>query len=412
MMGLNLFKGEPTLLSRVNQNIFALTLALFIIFSLLTLFVVYALEDAVFKRQLQETYSDYQVTKQLPRNFSLVANLSEFNLPGSEHLKYMELDGDSHFNEFKYQRRHYHLMHTKQEVLLFDTTDVRVVQRVIDQILLILLVMFIPCLWIASFIAKRTSRHAIRPFTEVCDVFLADDDQLQQAKQAVANIRESDVRNMARQLISALENKSQLLEQQITFNQGMAHELRTPLQVMTHSIELLECSDSGLRDKPSFKRLGKSVTRMKRISEALLWLTATSEEVHQTRVSQVMLPLLAEHKALTDTHNIEVQLVLEAECVLPMPEVTLELIILNLMANVIHHCQVEEQHKYWQITVTENAVSFTNPKAGQLLQQQERNEQRFGLGLMLVEKLARKFKLQLEFKEDEQLFQVCLGKKE
>jgi len=408
MKRLRFFSSTPTLLNRVNQNVFALTLALFIIFSLVTLFVVYSLEDAVFKRQLQQTYNDYRVSGQLPRDFSLVADLAEFNLSQGEHLKYIEFDAGDIYNEFNYQQRHYHLMHTQQGILLFDTTDVRVVQRVIDEILLILLVMFIPCLWLARVIAKRTSRHAIRPFTQVCELFLAPHYDLAQGKAAIESIKEQDVRDMARALMSALENKSMLLEQQITFNQGMAHELRTPLQVMTHSIELLADTDASLANKPSFQRLGKSVTRMKRISEALLWLTAVDKQQHHTEISQVLVPLLAEHKTLTDTHNIEVQLSLEAEYVLPMPAVTLELIVVNLMANVIHHCQVDEKSKYWHIRVTEDHVSFINPRAPVQDNENEQTGARFGLGLMLVQKLATRFDVQLEFEQDDCLYQVRL----
>ena len=310
--------SSPTLLSRVNNNILILTLALFTVFSLVTLFVVYSLEDAVFKKQLGEVYQGFLHSNRLPDDFKLVKDLSSFNLSSSEHLKYIEFDRNDKFNEFEYQGQHYHYMNVNEGILLFDTTNVRVIDGVIDDIFVILLVVFLPSLWGTFFIAKRVSTHAIKPFTKVSEVFLSDNYSLLEAKQVIEEIKEYDLRQMAKELITALEQKSLILEQQITFNQGMAHELRTPLQIMDHSVELMQSSDESLKNKPSFRRLARSIIRMKRISEALLWLTAPSSEKQSTNVKTVVERILLESDELLSTHGIDVQITSNQSLYIPV----------------------------------------------------------------------------------------------
>jgi signal transduction histidine kinase len=299
-------------------------------------------------------------------------------------------------------------MNVNEGILLFDTTNVRVIDGVIDDIFVILLVVFLPSLWGTFFIAKRVSTHAIKPFTKVSEVFLSDNYSLLEAKQVIEEIKEYDLRQMAKELITALEQKSLILEQQITFNQGMAHELRTPLQIMDHSVELMQSSDESLKNKPSFRRLARSIIRMKRISEALLWLTAPSSEKQSTNVKTVVERILLESDELLSTHGIDVQITSNQSLYIPMPEVTFELIALNLLTNVVHHCQVPENEKYWKIEIDKNYVCFSNPKLIGTVVSRHKSEPRFGLGLMMIKKLTEKFAVNLKLEDEPAHYKVTL----
>jgi hypothetical protein len=144
--------------------------------------------------------------------------------------------------------------------------------------------------------------------------------------------------------------------------------------------------------QPAFARLTKSVTRMQRTSNALLWLTSDQKYQQSTDVKQSIELMLNDYQELLSVHQIQCKLIPKAPLMLVMPAVVLELIIFTLLTNVIHHCQVDGSEKQWLITIDEAGVTFSNPMMKDVHKQQ--SAERFGLGHTLIDKLAKKFELQ------------------
>lgn len=407
MKGLNFFPNSPSLLSRVSKTIFSLALTLFFVFSSLTLFITYSLEDAVFNERLKQAHQLLLANKPLPETIKLVQNLSAFGLTSSDQLKYFEFDSDGGSSEFSFDGRHYHFMATEQGVLLLDTSELALVSRAIDDILLILLFALVPMLFITGWIARRISKYALKPFNQLSDAFLSQSDSLSEIKVALHQVEEKDIKAIAKQLVEALEQKANLLENQITFNQGMAHELRTPLQVMTHSLELLTQIDQKASERPSFKRLKKSVRRMQRISNGLLWLTSQKLSNHQTSVLSTVQDVVNEMDDLLTAHNIEVNIEEKAILEIPLPVDVFELMVFNLLTNVIHHSEETTELKYWNIRIESSAIYFSNPVASNASEMAD--NERFGLGLILIEKLADKFSLKFSTTQQQQEFVASLS---
>lgn len=401
-----IFNQQRTLLSRVTKNIFLVTMALFLMFSAVTFFIVYGFEDATFEENLRQTGQAIEAGASLPQGYQVVDDLSQFELSPLEHLKFLDYDFDGPFLEFEYQGTHYHSMRYKNGFLVLNTKGKGLVRRAIGDITLLLLIMLIPVVFFSLYVARKISAYAIKPFTDVRQILLSDELDIHEAKQALNEINEQDIKQLAGQMLKALEQKSLMLQNQILFNQGMAHELKTPLQVMTHSIELLQQIEQTFTNTAAFSRLEKSVVRMKRISEALLWLTDESEEEHSTSVVQAVQTILTENQPLLSAQKINVDLHQDADLLLPLPEIVMELIVFNLLNNVVHHCQVSELDKNWRINIEQDKVSFSNPIA--IKEQGTSTEKHFGLGLGLVEKLLMKFGLILEIKRNEQQFSVII----
>lgn len=400
------FGSPQTLLTRVSKNIFFVTITLFLMFSAVTFFIIYGFEDAAHEDSLRQAALSLEEGGKLPKGYKKVDDLSEFNLSPIEHLKFLDYDFDGPFLEFEYRGAHYHSMRYKNGYLILDTTGRGLVRRAIGDVTLLLLFMLVPIILFSFYIARKISAYAIKPFTDVSKVLMSDELDLELAKVSLQQIQQQDVKELALQMITALEQKSSMLQNQIVFNQGMAHELKTPLQIMTHSIELLQHIEPGLEDKGAFKRLDKSVIRMKRISEALLWLTDESEEQHSTQVNQALQTILMESQPLLSAQQILVDVNKEADLCLPLPEIVMELVIFNLLNNVVHHCQVAELQKTWRIDIKQHQISFSNPVSYN--REISATEKHFGLGLGLVEKLLSKFDLRLELKQNENQFTVTI----
>lgn len=412
-MSIKLFNNQSTLLSRVRLHILVLTTVLFLIFSLMTIFIIYSLEDAVFKDQLQQGYTALKTGEHLTPQIKLTKESSTLDIGFGEQLKYLEFEDN--FGEFEKDTKHFHFMKTEFGILIIDTTDLSIMSRAIDDILLIMLIISIPSLILTYWISTKISAQALKPFTQLHQAVLTDVSQLTTISAVLSKIEEQDVKFVAEQLVNALEQKVNLLEEQIVFNQGMAHEIRTPLQVMSHSVELIAEANQQVEKQPAFARLTKGIARMNRISTALLWLTSTDQKSHSTEVKAVIDNILSESSSLLAKHNVEICIEDSTSdkalkrtpdnvtLLLPMPEEVVELIVLNLLTNVIHHCHTGDEHKQWLIQINSHSVSFTNPL---IATDSSIKQKGFGLGLNLVTKISEKFSVNCQVEQQDDCFKV------
>ena len=383
-----------------------MTLGLFLMFSGTLLFVVYSLEDAVYKEQLKEAASQLARGGRLADSFRIVNDLSEFELASRFPSPSEELNPTEVFGEFSNEERHYHYMRLDGAYLLLDSTNVPIVQRALDDIMLVLIVMLVPALLLALWVAWATSRHALKPFERLGEVFAEHQSVTAVDHAEIERIEEEDVKQIARELFNALDTKARAVEQQAAFSQGMAHELRTPLQVMTHSLELLAQTQPQLSGSAPFARLEKSITRMQRISDGLLWLTSTQVFTGSINVDEIVKDTLASLESEVLTHHVDVSIDVRQPCQLPLPEEVMALIVFNLLNNLVHHGKSSGGQLPWRIVIDKRCISFSNPseRAAQVPLQ----AQGFGIGLLLVEKLARRFSIGFECKAQDGWFSASL----
>lgn len=374
----------------------------------MTLFIVFALEDAVFKDQLQQTYRAIQNGASLPDNYNWLKDTSQFKVSDSEQMKYFEFEDN--FGEFKQADQHFHFMKAEQGVLILNSSKLGIITRVIDDILLLLLFMLLPTLLLTCWFSAKLSEKALSPFNRMYRILAKERTQICEVKAELDNIEEQDIQLLSKKLIDALEQQNHMLQTQIAFNQGMAHEIRTPLQVMSHSMELIGASEPTIRELKSYHRLENAISRMHRISSALLWLTSNAQESHTSCVIDVIERVLGESHTLLEMHQINVKI---NECdqskplILPVPEIVLELVVLNLLTNVVHHSQAAPSDKYWRIDIDQSKVSFCNPNGQNDFS--GTNQERFGLGLQLVKALMQRFNVAFTSKQNAQEFSVQLS---
>ncbi|MBN7796943.1 sensor histidine kinase [Parahaliea mediterranea] len=400
--------ARPTLQRRLTTSISLLTVALFLLFSATTLFVTYSLEDAVYQEQLKQAQREIGSNSALPANMDFVEDLTRFNIEPAWPVLSVELGENTPFGEFTADGRHYHYRVVDGGFLLLDSTDIPIVKRALDDIFLILLVILLPALLITLWVARITSKHALKPFRQLSQMFIDRQPNSTVDAAQLNQIREQDVKQIACELLNALEQKAEVLEQQVAFSQGMAHELRTPLQVMTHSLELLGQTHDGLPTTSAFTRLTNSVTRMQRISSGLLWLTSTQDFSGNSDVEQTVRDTLGSLEALTVSHGIDIRINCHRPCEMPLPSEVLELIVINLLNNVIHHGKADGGQMRWDIEIDSRRVLFSN--AVENVDPVNQNEQRFGVGLVLVEKLVQRFELAVDSQTEGDRFSIVISR--
>ncbi|WP_100643633.1 sensor histidine kinase [Alteromonas facilis] len=398
--------SAATLSGRLKKSIALLTIALFLLFSATTMFVVYSFEDAVYKERLTVALNEYRQNKSLPENVVFTPDLSQYNMNKSiPNLNYEVSESETH-GEFSASNRHYHYMAIESGFLVLDITDTPRVSRAIGDITRLLFLVLIPALLLSVWVASITSRHALKPFQQLSKLFTDYQSGTHSNQSVISDIAERDVKQIAEELLVTLEQKAYVMEQQAAFSQSMAHELRTPLQVMTHSLELLEVSNPKVIEAPAYARLRNSVARMKRISSGLLWITSDHTFDGHIDAHTVIESTLQSLDELQRTHKVNTTITSHAPLSLPMPTEVLELMVFNLLQNVIHHGAAHNGSLQWAIDIYDQHLTFSN--GVDRSSAPDPHQQGFGIGLTLMEKLAKRFGLAFRVALSEDTFSVTL----
>lgn len=399
-----MWKHKPTLTSRVTFWITLLSLCLFLILSFLTLLVAFASEDAMIHKILRSVNTKNIVLNSHVKEVSL----DELISMGYEHVnpKVWSKRSES-FGEFASGDKYYHFMVLKDKIILFNSTDFVLTETRIKGIVKLLLQVFMPFLIAAFFISRVIAKRALKPFSTLKATLLKPDKRAIDIKAANRHIKEVDIKQIADELVLALEQKEQVLSQQIAFNQGMSHELRTPLQVMTHAVELIGIKNPELMQQNVYMRLVNSMSRIHRMSEAMLWLTSTTKSTHQTQVNiclaRVKLDILQTYR----NHDLKLDVQEEGKLTLPMPEEVCEFIIYNLVNNAVHHGKVDSVVTPLHINITDNSLCFKNLVVGSEVENAN-SITNFGLGLSLVNKLCQRFGLQKSIESNNNFYSIAI----
>ncbi len=378
--------AKRTLFSRLVTIISGLTFSIVLLFTAATLLITYSFEDVLFNERMEQAHVKFKNGESLPYNIRVIDKLDELEPNIIQKLRYFEVGQGDIYGEFNLDQRHYHYLITEHGTILYDTTDVALVDRALEDVFLILGVLLIPTVVLTFWVAKLSARYALKPFTQLSEVFTKDQEFTAAESKQLDAIKEQDVRLIAMELQDALQQKAQLLEQQVTFNQGLAHELRTPLQVMRNSVELMRASHQEMADSAAFRRLEKSMTRMRRLSNGLLWLTSNQVFNGSTEVQATIQSTLLQLEEQCSVHGVCVELNFDKAHMVAMPEEVLELIVFNLFNNVVHHGREVDAKIEWSISTQGNLLRFSN-----LASNMPKEEQHFGIGLSLVSRLTERF---------------------
>jgi len=403
--------SSPTLFSRLVKIISWLTFSIVLLFTGATLLITYSFEDVLFNERLKQAHIKIKNGESLPYDISV---LDHQNVSDNQSAIYKELSrettkSDNLYGEFTVKQRTYHYLITENGTILYDTTDVAIIDRALEDVFIILIIILIPSIFITYIVAKHAARYALKPFTVLTEIFSNSGDESSIKERVLANIKEQDVKQLASTLQDTLVQKAQLLEQQVMFNQGMAHELRTPLQVMQHSVELISSTHENLKASAAFERLQSSISRMNRLSDGMLWLTTDQEFSEMTNTEETINKCITALSELGDAHQTRIELNKIEDLELQIPNTVLELIVFNLFNNVVHHGEQSKNNTTWLVTINKDEVSFSNPVTKDANRALE--VEHFGIGLTLILQLTSRFNLKTTIDDRNNYFTVTIAKK-
>ncbi|MCG8435403.1 MAG: HAMP domain-containing protein, partial [Gammaproteobacteria bacterium] len=266
---------------RIRRALLGLALGLSILFSLLAVLLLYITEDKIFVNQLLEERADLASVSPLERNRWQPANrhieiywdLQQLSPTQRDALEdppgvYEYFDGQQAFfilrDTLKSPQREYFLAYDVSSLVA-----VRQSRPVLFTFFGIAATLFLVS---AVFVARHLTRLTLRPLRELTDN-LAIKSAGELPKDFAARFRGDEVGLLAEALADALAKVQESAKREFEFNQGVSHELRSPIQVAKNATELL--SNTGFTGEnrqlqEPVNRLTRAVEQMENITEAFL----------------------------------------------------------------------------------------------------------------------------------------------
>ncbi|MBN8227987.1 HAMP domain-containing histidine kinase [Corallococcus macrosporus] len=190
-----------------------------------------------------------------------------------------------------------------------------------------------------------------------------------------------------RALLDALRARDARIQEQLErerrFNRDASHELRTPLAVAQGAVEILELDPP--RDAETFDRLRRAVSQMGLLTEGILWLARERRTEERCDLHRVSRELLALYGHLRRSDGIELTIESTGEVHAPIPASVARVMMGNLLKNALAYTDAG------RIVITLEPSAWTLSDTGVGFGRAEPGSESHGIGLSLVERLARHF---------------------
>lgn len=394
------------------------TLLLSAVYGLITLTLMYVLEDSFIEQQLEQeaeylrAHYQQNATWPAPRRSNMQLYFSRDSLP--EELRSRALAEPERNEFFGQQGRHYHLhpvLAKPQVWLLAEVSNDLLVRPIRDGVLQFLLLIGLVVSGIACLLAWLVSRRTTRPLKQLAALVdgVAPERLPEQFAKQFPN---HEVGVLARTLEQTLYRIAQALQREKNFTRDVSHELRTPLAVIKNTVELWR-SQQGQQGQASQARTDDCATVdvMDRIVEAAeqmektvrtLLILAREEHTpnidsHQNQPGTVLMPVLEQaildNRLLLQGKAVEVTLCDSCRVQVRANPDLLKVLLDNLLSNAFHYTQAGDvsiafSNGTLQISDTGPGIEPEVLTALAIPGVKGRQSTGFGFGLSLVKRLC------------------------
>jgi signal transduction histidine kinase len=402
----------PTLRGRITRAFGLFTLLGTVVFSTLTLLLLYSVEDHVFESQVQEEAAWLTNSRQrdgrwpAPRlpHMQLATSLAELPTDLIEQLR-----AEPQRHEFRGEAgRHYHVRAVSQSAagvpdgwLVAEVSRQLAVRPLRRELIAKWMFVVVGILLGATWLARAVARRIATPLQQLAT---AVEGANASGGAALAVPLPPDADRELRVVARALEMWSQRVLRHVAreraFTRDVSHELRTPLSVLRSSVERGSAQPGVPHETQLALGVATRATQdLQRTIDTLLMLAREQEAPRRSdaavrsALESVLLDRIEDLAARGLTLNIDVPRSLR----LPVPEDVLQLMLASLFDNVRDHAAAGV------VTVSSDAhgVAVHNRR-------QDSAGKGHGFGLPLVSRLAEATGLVVEVHSDDESFTVRL----
>lgn len=288
----------------------------------------------------------------------------------------------------------------------------------VEAILIHILVLYLLFFIILGIITNFTLKKVFKPLNKLVNWF--NSIKLGQPLHDLDNETNiEEFRHLNQAAVSMSKRSERIFNQQKEFIENAAHELQTPLAIVSGKLELL--ADSGNLTEAQMNELAQTLAVLNRavkINKSLLLLSridndqfATTAPLNLTELFQQLLPDLAE--IYTDK-NLTVEQQFSGNFQLEANELLMQMLVTNLLKNAFLHTpdngNISIQITDNQIVIKNSGdVPLDNQKVFTRFYHPQQGSQTTGLGLSIIASISARYNLKTtyEWRNGEHYFKIC-----
>ncbi|WP_299790690.1 HAMP domain-containing sensor histidine kinase [uncultured Shewanella sp.] len=205
----------------------------------------------------------------------------------------------------------------------------------------------------------------------------------------------AELQSIVDALDSSIKQLKEAQQRELSFLRFASHELRTPIAICQSSFDILTLEQGHLTG-PTL-HASQATTQMKSITETLLWLMSSDcspMDSSNVKLSNLLNRIVYDQKYAQGS-DVPVELKCDETELFVLKE-PLTIVLNNLVRNSLEHGA-----KGISIVQSGNRIDIVNPLS-------KHNSSGFGLGLMLVERLAKQLNWHYSISNDHDSFRATL----
>lgn len=246
-------------------------------------------------------------------------------------------------------------------------------------------------LLVVLLLARRLSGAVLKPVSDLAAMAAAVDEQQSVRDFPVAQ-QPNEIGDVARTLQQSMQRLHDYHERESQFLRQASHELRTPIAVISSSLDVLnQRRASGNTDiNRPIADIKRSAGAMRDIVEALLWLARSETESpgkSATIPAQQIVSLLEDHRYLLANKPVTVTSQDAEEAVIDIEQPYFRIVLSNLIRNAFEHTEEGSI----EIACTRRKFVIKNPlqNAGSRDEKGQLSAG-FGIGMTVIEAISEK----------------------
>jgi len=277
---------------------------------------------------------------------------------------------------------------------LFELSEDQVIDRQFKQLGLSLFLLLISLL-----VVLRISTHLAKPLSQLADqvshrdaqcfapVVLQDGAITFEVEQLMSNFNQYQAQMQA------------MLERERSFNRYASHELRTPLMVIKGACSLLKQAPANEFVDKQRQRIESSCSEMSDFVSTLLTLTRDEQDASQSVFREIdrdeLVGICRDHEALLQGRDVSWTAEVAPGTQLSVPETTFRILLGNLIKNAFAFTE------QGSVAVELNDSGLWVRDTGPGFSAASRGIEGYGLGLVIVKDICRKYRWGFSLMEQE-----------
>ena len=260
---------------------------------------------------------------------------------------------------------------------------------------------------IVFFVNRRSIKNALKVFYSTINKL--EDFQVNKAQELILDTAEVDE---VKKLNTVFEKMSEQIrkdfEAQQEYTENVAHELQTPLAIISSKAdELMQSENLTKEQMEQLALLLETTNRLSKINQSLIFLTKIDNRFYNEGSTFSLNALIKEKLELFTTaikdKKLNLALKLNSETHIYMDPYLAETLVVNLLKNAIVHNEqggelcIKLEHNCLIITNSGTALSFSKSDIFKRFIRSEYNKKSLGIGLSIVQRICELYRFKIEY---------------